>query len=110
MFTFRLIRASDSLRRTLRAAVAAHRPALLRELHASHGEAAFAAALADCSGRVIADALSMLPSTERGAVLLRLSKDALARYQRAGGPVVGGPVPAFLPRLSQQGLLVWGGQ
>ena len=47
----------------LRAAVAAHLPADLQQLLADHRRVAFAAAVAACSPRVPADAVSMLPST-----------------------------------------------
>ena len=52
----------------LRAAVAAHLPADLEQLLADHGLVGFAAAVAACSPRVAADAVSMLPSAQRTAV------------------------------------------
>ena len=47
----------------LRASVAARPPVDLRPLLADHRRVAFAAAVAACSPRVPADAVSMLPST-----------------------------------------------
>lgn len=52
----------------LRAAVAARLPADLQQLLADHGLVAFATAVAACSPRVAADAVSMLPSAQRAAV------------------------------------------
>ena len=69
---FRPIRSPDALQRALHAAIAAHRPLVLRHLLATHGEAAFAAALSSNSARAIADALSLLPAEHREAVARRL--------------------------------------
>jgi hypothetical protein len=77
----------DILRRALRAAIAAHRPQVLRHLVASHGERAVAAALAGGSGRVIADALSMLPPAERERVSGRLPR-RLARMSPSSGTIL----------------------
>lgn len=54
-------------------------PAVLRSLLTSRGERAFAEALGDLSGRVIADALSMLTASERARVSSRLSRAARHR-------------------------------
>lgn len=70
---------NDVLLRALRAAVAAHRPAALRSLVHARGERAFARALGELSGRVIADALSMLPAPERAGVLQHLPRAARKR-------------------------------
>lgn len=78
---FRFDRPDDALLRALRAAVAAHRPADLRALLALHGERAFATALAGLSGRVIADALSMLATPERAGVRDRLPGSARQRLR-----------------------------
>ncbi|MDY0310447.1 MAG: hypothetical protein RBR29_11765 [Castellaniella sp.] len=78
---FRFTRPSDGLLRALRTAVAMHRPTDLRTLLACHGEPAFARALAGLSGRVIADALSMLSAADRMAVRRHLSRAALLRLQ-----------------------------
>lgn len=69
---FRPIRSRDSLQRALHAAIAAHRPLVLRHLLATHGVAAFAAALSPNSARAIADALSLLPAEHRETVACRL--------------------------------------
>jgi len=58
--------------RALRAAIAAHRPAELRALLVRYGEPVFAKALARFSRRVIDDALSMLPASDRTRILNRL--------------------------------------
>ncbi|MDA8450534.1 hypothetical protein M5C97_17220 [Acidovorax sp. NCPPB 3859] len=76
---FFLTRSDDAFQRALRAAVASHRPAVLRSLLTSRGERAFAEALGDLSGRVIADALSMLTASERARVSSRLSRAARHR-------------------------------
>jgi hypothetical protein len=71
---FRSTHANDTLRRALRAAIAAHRPLVVQHLAASHGAAAIAAALSAGSARVIADALSMLPHADRVGVSRRLPR------------------------------------
>ncbi|MCC8535810.1 hypothetical protein ACDH70_00190 [Xanthomonas axonopodis pv. poinsettiicola] len=76
---------NDALRRALRAAVASHRPAALRALLNSQGNQAFAWALSDLSGRVIADALSMLVAADRAAVLCHLPRAARNRLREAEG-------------------------
>jgi hypothetical protein len=101
-------RTHDALQRALRAAIAAHRPLVLRELLASHGETAFAAALSPCTGRVIADALSMLPRQESDGVLRQLSGDAQARQRSTCDSArAHRPQEAALTRPSLQGILVW---
>lgn len=95
---FRLPRRRATLNRALMSAVTSHRPLILRELLTGHGDAAFAAALAPNSGRVIADALSQLPAAERARVLRRLSRLARERLERAGGP----PRPNAARALVQQ--------
>lgn len=99
-------RPDDQLQRAVRAAVAAHRATALRELLAHHGEKAFAHALGDLSGRVIADALSMLPEPERSRVLQHLPREARARYQDVGG-LQGGSTASPLLRMSALSLLAW---
>ncbi|GAC1536460.1 MAG: hypothetical protein NVS2B4_16790 [Ramlibacter sp.] len=106
---FNFIRRRNALLRALRATVAAHRPAILRELAASHGEAAFAVALSRCSARVIADALSMLEAAQRAKVCTRLSRKARARYECvAGFHAAANHAYSDLPRRPLHGLLVWG--
>lgn len=85
---FRHTRHSDVFQRALRAAVAAHRPVTLRALLASHGEKAFANALADLSGRVIADALSMLAAPDRTSIRDRLPRAARQRLRDVESPQV----------------------
>ncbi len=79
MFFFN--RAPDALKRALCAAVAAHRPHVLRALLVGQGRVAFAAALSRCSGRVIADVLSLLSHQERADVLGHLSRSACLRLK-----------------------------
>lgn len=69
---FRSTRSRDTLQRALHAAVATRRPLVLRHMLATHGEAAFAAALSSSPVRVIADALSLLPADNREAVSRRV--------------------------------------
>lgn len=59
------VRPSHHLQASLRAALASHRPAALKILFDQHGECRFALALSGLSQRAIADALSMLPATDR---------------------------------------------
>ncbi|MCL7714983.1 hypothetical protein [Stenotrophomonas mori] len=93
----------DVLQRALRAAVAAHRPAALRALLHARGERAFARALGDLSGRVVADALSMLPAAARGGVLRHLPRAARKRLHEIEGGDPRQPVAAhrvaWAPRL-----------
>ena len=97
-----------ALPRALRAAIAAHRPLVLRDLLERHGETAFAAALSQCSGRVIADALSQMPRQESADVLGHLSCDAQARQlSTCEGVRAHRPREAGLQRPSLQGMLVW---
>lgn len=97
-----------ALLRAIRAAIAAHRPLGLRALLESHGETAFAAALSQFSGRVIADALSMLPRQESAGVLGHLSDDAQARRcSTSEGVRAHRPPEAGLTRSPLQGTLVW---
>lgn len=73
----------------LRAIIAARRPADLRRLLDDQGLVAFAAALSPRSPRAVADALSMLPSIQRGAVLRHLPtrlRDDLQRLHLCPGP------------------------
>jgi hypothetical protein len=62
LYTSRFQRA---LHRALRAAVAMHRADILCQLLAAHGVRACAKALSRFPGRVLADALSLLPGDER---------------------------------------------
>ena len=106
MFFF--TRTRDALPRAVRAAIAAHRPLALRELLEMHGETAFASALSQCSGRVIADALSLLPRQESADVLRHLSDDARARHWSiCDGVRAHRPQEAALARTPLQGTLVW---
>lgn len=106
---FRFFRTRDTLRRALQAAVAAHRPPLVRELFAGHGAAAFAAALAHCSSRVVDDALSMLPEPHRTAVFHRLPRRAQACRQPTGAKLPTSEASIVAEHPPQLGLLVWGG-
>lgn len=105
---FRLIRSRDTLQRAIKAALAVHRPTILRELLANHGETAFAAALTESSGRVVADALSMLAQQEFASVFRHLSNDAQARhasdFERERTHL---PRGAAVSRPPLQGVLVW---
>lgn len=83
---FSFFRSDDALLRELRAAIASHRPNVLRHLLASHGSRAFASALANLSGRVIADALSMLALEEGHQVLKHLPHAARRRMHEAQEP------------------------
>lgn len=62
----------QALHAALRAAIAARDIAALRQLFSEYGVLAFAGAVSACSPRVAADALSLLISTERTAVLRHL--------------------------------------
>jgi len=62
---FHYRRVDDAFLRAVRAAIAAHRPLTLRDLLATHGERAFARALATLSARARDDALSMLTPDQR---------------------------------------------
>ncbi|WP_058196785.1 hypothetical protein [Xanthomonas translucens] len=93
LYTSRFQRA---LHRALRAAVAMHRADILCQLLAAHGVRAFAKALSRFPGRVLADALSLLPSEDRMRVLLRLSRPARRRLRQ---PV---PAVAMLPGWRQR--------
>ncbi len=101
-------RTRDALPRALRAAIAAHRPLALRALLESHGATAFAAALSQCSWRVIEDALSLLPRQESADVLDHLSDDAQA-HQRSSreGVRAHRPQEVGLTRPFLHGMLVW---
>ncbi|MFC4623373.1 hypothetical protein ACFO3A_14335 [Comamonas nitrativorans] len=84
---FRTPRPTDAFQRALRAAVTGHRPAALCALRASHGDRMFALALSDLSGRVMADALSMLPVSSREGVrrhLTRTARRRLRQFDNAG--------------------------
>lgn len=61
-----------SIHLALRAAVAGRRIASLRQLLLDHGVLAFAHAIANCSPRVAADALSLLSASQRTPVLRHL--------------------------------------
>ena len=75
----------DRFQRDLRVAIAAQRPAVLRQLLTTHGSRAFAQALADLSGVVIADALAMLPTASSHTVVDALPRAARTRMQEAQG-------------------------
>lgn len=83
---FHFFRPDDALVRELRVAIACHRPTVLHHLLASHGSRAFANALADLSGRVIADAMSMLAATEGDQVLKHLPHAARRRMHETQDP------------------------
>lgn len=81
----------QDLHAALRAAIATRRVAQLRQLLADHGIMAFAGAVSSCSPRVGADALSLLTTAERTAVLHhlpRVSREALRQYGLPGLPLV----------------------
>ncbi|KLD79249.1 hypothetical protein FZ025_07645 [Xanthomonas hyacinthi] len=100
LYTSRFQRA---LQRALRAAVTAHRADILCHLLAAHGVRACAKALSHFPGRVLADALSLLPGEDRIRVLLRLSRSARRRLQRPG---TGAPTA---PGWWRKALGRWGG-
>ncbi|WLA04900.1 MgtC/SapB family protein [Xanthomonas translucens] len=79
LYTSRFQRA---LHRALRAAVAMRRADILCQLLATHGVRAFAKVLSRFPGRVLADALSLLPSEDRIRVLVRLSRPARRRLRQ----------------------------
>ncbi|WP_369978163.1 hypothetical protein [Xanthomonas bundabergensis] len=89
-----------ALHRALRAAVAMHRADILCQLLAAHGVRACAKALSNFPGRVLADALSLLPGDDRIRVLVRLSRPARRRLRQPG------PVAATVPGRWQT-LLGW---
>lgn len=72
-----------AFQRALKAAIAAHRAAALRALLASHDDSQFARALAELSGRAMADALSMLSESERLGVFYHLPRSARKRLSEA---------------------------
>lgn len=82
---FRRPHANDTFRRALRAAVTTHRPAALHALLASHGEQIFGSALADFSGRAIADVLSVLSAPDRARVIGHLPRAARQRLREFDG-------------------------
>lgn len=82
---YHVTRSPNALRRALQAAVAKHCLALLCDLLTGRGETTFADTLATCSGRAVADALSMLPAPERASFSRWLDKDSRARLCQAGG-------------------------
>lgn len=112
MFLFRFSRAQKVLRRALQAAVASHRPALVRELLERHGACAFGLALRelrDCPPQVAADALSMLDSGARQKLRLPLrSPHSSARV--GARPDVRAESLVRAPRGLPHALLVWGQQ
>jgi hypothetical protein len=83
---FRFRRDKDALQRALRAAVAAHRCDVLRDLLARQDEIRFAGALSGLSARVIADAISMLSADER----IRVARRLPAALRRLPGMPAGG--------------------
>ena len=87
-------RSSDILQRAVRAAVASHRPTALRALLVSHGVRAFAKGLCGLSGRVIADALTMLAAPDRIRVQGHLPRAARKRLRDLDGFPVRATHPA----------------
>lgn len=86
---FRTPRPTDAFQRALRAAVTFHRPAALCALRASHGDKMLALALSNLSGRVMADALSMLPEASREGVRRHLTRTARQRLRQLDGAGTG---------------------
>lgn len=82
---FRFKSGDEAFVRALRDAIAARRLAAARALLASHGSRAFALVLSDLSGQAIANAMAMLPITERTQVLSKLSRAARRRLREAEG-------------------------
>lgn len=107
---FGLMQQRAALSRALKAAVAAHRPSVLLDLLASHGDAAFASASSRMSTRALADALSMLPPEARVRVFGRLSRSgrriASGLNARPSAPSTAEADHYALPL--PNGLLVWG--
>lgn len=88
----------------LRAALMSRNVHQVRDLLATHGLPSFAKALALCSPRVAADALSLLPQDKRNAVLRHLPRhlcDSLLPL----GIAVARPYPT---RRIRWDLLAWG--
>lgn len=104
----RFFRDRDALRRAVLAAIAAHRPPLVRELLAAHGHPAFAVALSRSSPRIVADALSMLPQPDSSAVRALLPAKAHARFLAVAEPDrARDAVARSRNRQSLQGLIAW---
>ena len=97
----------DTLQRALRAAVAAHRSDIVRDLLGRQGEALFAGGLAGLSARAVADTLSMLPIDQREGVVSCLSRHVRAPYLRQAALSSRGKAAISRPL---QGLRVWGAQ
>ena len=95
----------QQLHAALRAALLSRNVQQVRALRATHGLAAFSAAVAGCPPRVAADALSLLPLDDRDAVLRRLPRPVRAGL-RPLGIVPAAPRPA---RRLGWGLLAWRG-
>ncbi|MBS0505798.1 MAG: hypothetical protein JSR53_00285 [Proteobacteria bacterium] len=74
----------QQLHTALRAALLARNVTQLRALRATYGLQAFAAAVAGCSPRVAADALSLLPEPDRQAVLRQLPRPLCERLRPLG--------------------------
>ena len=107
---FRLLQQRTALARALKAAVAVHRPSVLIDLLANHGDAAFASASSRLSQRALADALSMLPPETRVRVFGRLT-----RSSRRGASEVNARLSPHTCAVAERralpvpnGLLVWG--
>lgn len=77
---FQLHRPSNHLQQSLKAAIASHRPAALKIMFDHHGERVFAQALSVLSKRAIADALSMLPASDRSCAQKHLPKSVRLHF------------------------------
>ena len=106
---FGLLQQRAGLSHAIKAAVAAHRPSVLTDLLASHGDAAVASASSRMSARILADVLSMLPPETRVRVLGRLPRSSRRVASGVNARLCSHPNASeryVLPL--PNGLLVWG--
>lgn len=92
----------QELHTALRAALQARNIQQLHALRDAHGLQAFAGAVAACSPRVAADALSLLPAPDRSAVLRQLPRPLRGSLRQLGMAPAGAPA-----RRLGWGLLAW---
>lgn len=85
----------QQLQLALRAALAARRVPLISELLAVHGRSTFAAALAGCSPRTVADVLTLLRAAERDALLRELPRGLRSELRALGVGLAPG-LPAWV--------------
>lgn len=90
-------RPSQHLQASLRAALASHRPAALKILFDHYGARSFALALSGLSQRAMADALSMLPATDRAHTHKYLPKSARHSVSTLPAQHPNGRIAVLLP-------------